>query len=232
MKSKNWTNSSKESDIVEVLQDVDSHCGGISEDFDKNNTVQSYRSFYKFFSTLNNGYSNNEYYIIAAPKFYIDNEREDVGGLKEQPYLISFLRSYYSYIYLPAEMVTTDILNLRNNDFQKLMNKDVLDGIEKKLSSKSIVDDDNKKISTLDYLNTTLEEYLSTINQELESSIEEYRFTPKKNYSNKITEKHLREVIVDKFLSLRTLKKNTIEIRASKFGGTKSCTNPSNFCIS
>lgn len=116
---------------------------------------------------------------------------------------------YYKYIYFRVEENPYETLHLENMSFQRLMNKDILADIEEVLNSKN----PETRMSVIQSINDNLSEYLDNINAILQNTGENFRFTYKRNQPNKITARHLREIVISRFLSVRTLKSESKDLQ-------------------
>ena len=111
----------------------------------------------------------------------------------------------YSYIYIPVEASPSELLKLQNNTMQKLLNKDVLQEIERILKKK----EDGKTDSTIvSRINRNLDTFIKEVNSVISSIDVNYSFAPSIESGNKksLTAKDIRDKIIEAYFPLRSLK--------------------------
>ncbi|WIV93886.1 AAA family ATPase [Bacillus bombysepticus] len=116
--------------------------------------------------------------------------------------LNKFIKEYYTYIYIPVEQKTSDVLSLESIDMQRIMNKDISDNIQKILNER--VSRDGKNISVINLLNDRLKSFMLSINENLAESEFEYSKDRKKE---KIVTSDLVGLIIQEYFSTKSLKK-------------------------
>lgn len=127
--------------------------------------------------------------------------------------LLSSLKQYYSYIYIPVESVTSDVIKIENKEMQDLMSTDILEEIDHILNEKNFtINGNGRKISLMDYLNTNLDDYMNKINETIEMIDESYAYKVEHGYKKNLTPLDVRSRILEAYFSIRTLKKDKKEI--------------------
>lgn len=212
--------------LLKSLEDGDIFYRSIRSENMKQYTGKSYRELINYIENKCKDSSYDNYYLFMTSSWLEPNEDFQILGetngeqhekalTKEQVnFLMLFSKVYYTYVYFPVEENANDVLKLDSLNLQKLMNKNVLSTIEDLIkSSKYNGQGKDKGSGTLtEHLNVTLEDFLKDINIILKEKNDEYEFTHKENSARKITEKHLIDIIVQRFLSVRSLKNNKKDI--------------------
>ncbi|MHC8670533.1 AAA family ATPase [Bacillus cereus] len=135
-----------------------------------------------------------EYFLKSKINKFDRNEF--ISGLNK------FIKEYYTYIYIPVEQKTSDVLSLENIDMQRIMNKDISDNIQKILNER--VSREGKNISVINLLNDRLRSFMISINENLDDSEFEYSKDRKKE---KIVTSDLVGLIIQEYFSTKSLKK-------------------------
>lgn len=112
----------------------------------------------------------------------------------------SEIESLYRYIYIPVESSPNELLKLQNISMQQLLNKNILDEIEKVLNKKQ-----NAK-SIVSQINQNLDEFIDEVNNTILKIDGNYQFTNDPGSRRKLTAKDIREKILEAYFPLRTLK--------------------------
>lgn len=161
------------------------------------------------------GISFNEKTKVFYSTFNSDLERKlsengiDCRDIK----LLSNIKEYYSYVYIPVESVTSDVIKIENKEMQDLMSTDILDEIDNILNEKNISGSESKKnTSLIEYLNTNLDDYMNKVNEAIEKMDENYAYKVEQGYKRKLTALDVRSKILEAYFSIRTLKKDKKEI--------------------
>ena len=127
--------------------------------------------------------------------------------------ILTQVRKYFSYIYIPVESRTDDILKLEAYEMQKLMNKDILEEIESILKNKSLaLTGTRNNTSVVNVINTTLNNFMESINSQIKLIDSNYSFKVEEGFKKNLTAFDLREHILKAYFSIRTLKKDRKEI--------------------
>ncbi|GKH60111.1 TOPRIM nucleotidyl transferase/hydrolase domain-containing protein [Campylobacter ureolyticus] len=105
------------------------------------------------------------------------------------------IKNYYSYVYIPTDIVIEDFTKLETQNMQKLIGKNINDEIAK------IVGDKN-----LNNINNNLNKFI----KDLESDLPMYSYKNKSKRTN-ISMNELTQKIIELFFSIRTLHKSNIE---------------------
>ena len=183
----------------------------------KNNTSKEIISFIDFKDDNLQTYKQSHYLIMMGDKYEerknayfsssFDNDVKDLIKNNNLDDKIIEFKNYifelYNYIYIPIEDNPKDLLNLQNSTMQKLLNKDILDEIEKILKEKK---DGNKTI--VDGINESLSEFIDGINKEIIKIDSKYQFAHNKGHGfrKNLTPRDIREKIVEAYFPLRELK--------------------------
>lgn len=127
--------------------------------------------------------------------------------------VLTHIRKYFSYIYIPVESKTDDILKLEAYEMQKLMNKDILEEIDNVLKKKSLsLAGSRNSTSVVNVINTTLNNFMDSINSQIKLIDSDYSFKVEEGFKKNLTAVDLREHILKAYFSIRTLKKDKKEI--------------------
>ncbi|WP_143463756.1 AAA family ATPase [Levilactobacillus enshiensis] len=124
---------------------------------------------------------------------------------------------YHEYIYIPAEEVPEELLNLTELDIQKVLNVKVYDEVKRILNSKI------GSNAVIDQVNIQLSNYLKTINQSLESNGNTYQFDTSSRKKKLYTQDFVDRIIASYFSprKLFKVKKAKIPIEQLSSGEQK-----------
>ena len=134
---------------------------------------------------------------LIARKFeekQIDESKKDL--------LLNMIRDMYDYIYVPVEENPSALLRLQNITMQKLLNKNILNEIERAL---------NKKINgttLIAQITKNLDDFINDINGKISEIDNKYCFESELAGRKNLTAKDLRDKVLDAYFPLRTLKVN------------------------
>lgn len=127
--------------------------------------------------------------------------------------VLAFVRKIYTYIYIPVEAKTNDVLRLEASEMQRLMNKNILETIENTLKEKKFKLPGKKPLTDLvSIINSTLNDFMDVINDHIKHIDQDYSFKVEDGYKKNLTATDLREHILKAYFSIRTLKKTGREI--------------------
>ena len=194
----------------------------------KNKALQK---FLTYKNSLKDGYSPEDYYLFLVGLKYLNIKphfatfHNNIGTVLEQNgYQIDLLKNiyqnildFYSYVYIPVESSIKDVLRLESFELQELMNKDIIDEIDKSLNQKYTITRENlgkttgrreRKISTLEIINQSLDTFIDTANSSIQRLSEKYSFTYDPNTKRKLTAQDIRERIIEEYFLRRSLKKD------------------------
>lgn len=124
--------------------------------------------------------------------------------------LLKILNSH-TYIYIPVETLVSNFVRLQNQSMQSLMDRNIKEVIVKRLNSTSISRKSGKKekkLSLLDLINETLEEYVNTVENDIQKEYIGYSFKPAPRQSSRLTANHVTDTIIDAYYSKRYFKKD------------------------
>jgi ABC-type Mn2+/Zn2+ transport system ATPase subunit len=127
--------------------------------------------------------------------------------------LLTLIKRFYSYIYIPVESKVSDTLKLETFEMQQLMNKDILETIDSVLTSKEFTNPEtNRKTNAVSYINKALNSFMEEVNKDVKLIDEKYSFKVDTGFKKNLTTSDLRTKILEAYFSIRTLKKETKEI--------------------
>ncbi|PRD56715.1 AAA family ATPase [Sphingobacterium gobiense] len=194
------------------------------------NLEESSNKEFKEFVRIRNAMniSREEYYLIIIGITFKDRNKAYFGSsfdneLKNKinelvpsyntDRVLNFFRKLYTYIYIPVEAKTNDVLKLEASEMQKLMNKNILETIEKVLKEKKFSSKPKKAMTDLvTIINSTLNDFMDEINDHIQYIDPDYSYKVEDGYKKNLTASDLREHILRAYFSIRTLKKNGKEI--------------------
>lgn len=140
--------------------------------------------------------------------------RTSQGGATTKPFnkigdkeltgkVYDLITKYYTYIYVSASSIASDILRIHGIQMQKIMNKDVVDQIENLLINK--VELNKKDKSILEHINNELDRFVHDINKSLQKieHDKEYEFKTKRNVKKNVTTLDVTESIINAFFERR-----------------------------
>ena len=117
--------------------------------------------------------------------------------------LEKLIKAHYTFIYIPVEQRSKEVLSLENIDMQRIMNKDISDNIQYILNEK-VQQEDGKKLKVINLLNSKLKSFMNSINENLHDSDFEYSKDRKKE---NIVTSDLVGLIIKEYFSTKSLKK-------------------------
>ena len=96
-------------------------------------------------------------------------------GIKQQ--LLSVVRKYYNFIYIPVELKVKDVLKLENREMQALMDDKILEKIDTILNDKKFDKITGKsKESIIENVNYSLNNYMRDISDKIQEIDAGYSF--------------------------------------------------------
>lgn len=189
------------------------------------------QAFLEYRDKLAANYSNTDYYLfLSALKYPNDDGGFATFGSDLKSHLIdklgshdgienlgSYIRNHYSYIYIPVESSTNEVLRLESFELQELMDKDVLDEIDGILNNKIDVPRESLglskgpkivKFSPLKHINDKLDEFILSANESIQKLGEKYEFSTDRHQKKKLSVQDIREQILSEYFAKRTLRKD------------------------
>lgn len=121
--------------------------------------------------------------------------------------LLQYIRDMYRYIYIPVEASPQELLQLQNHTMQKLLNKDLLDEIEKILKKKN-----RDSLSIVDQINESLNSFMEDVNKVINQVEDRYEFNNAQGYKKNLRPKDIREKILEAYFPLRALRVNNLSV--------------------
>ncbi|WP_151805730.1 AAA family ATPase [Acinetobacter bereziniae] len=209
--------------IIPVISDL-----FFNVDQSKSANYNSYSSFFEQRVSFEK-YKNTHYFISYAyypfPEkdtnsifFTFDSyikkgvrDRELVKDEKELNKILFNLKTdllrIYSYQYIPVETSLNDFLRLESKGMQDLMSENIKKRIEEMLNSKlQIKGERTVNKSTLDLLNSNLENFVTEIQETIRKIDSDYSFAREYKSKSNLTANHLTDIIIETFFDKRRLK--------------------------
>lgn len=191
---------------------------------DENN--KEFKEFVKTRNKLN--ISCDDYYLIIIGINYKDRNKAYFGSSFDNEIrsqitdlfpnydidkILHQIRRLHSFIYIPVESKTEEILRLEATEMQKLMNKNILETIEIVLKEKKFNNLPKKGLTDLvSIINSTLNNFMEDINDQIKLIDPDYSFKVEDGFKKNLTATDLREQILKAYFSIRTLKKDGKEL--------------------
>lgn len=182
----------------------------------------------RFLDTLNNIKKNgveSEYYILVlglehtgkatfkplakyiSKELFNEEENVEITTLNSIKELIL---DYYAYLYIPVEQNVDEILKVEARQMQILMNKDVLEEIDKVLETKVTIGGRDRSI--LKFLNEHLNYFMENVNKSIQTIDDLYGYNTQAFTKKNLTAADIRDKILEAYFRKRTLKYNNREI--------------------
>ncbi|MBY6933842.1 hypothetical protein FDB44_02910 [Clostridium botulinum] len=130
--------------------------------------------------------------------------------------LKELLLHYYAYLYIPVEQNVDDILKVEAKQMQILMDKNVLEEIDKALDTKFEINGRNKTI--LKFLNEHLNTFMTNVNEDIQTINSNYSYNSQAFTKKNLTASDIRDKILEAYFKKRTLKYNNREINELSSG--------------
>ena len=124
---------------------------------------------------------------------------------------------HYSYVYVPVESATQNILKLESFELQELMDRDVLDEIDGILNNRISVPREslgldrgpsNVGFSPLKHINDSLDKFIQEANKSIQEIGSSYAFSTERNQKRNLSVQDIRDRILDEYFSIRVLRKD------------------------
>jgi ABC-type Mn2+/Zn2+ transport system ATPase subunit len=124
---------------------------------------------------------------------------------------------HYSYVYIPVESATQNILKLESFELQELMDRDVLDEIDGILNNRISVPREslgldrgplNVGFSPLKHINDSLDKFIAEANKSIQEIGSSYAFSTERNQKRNLSVQDIRDRILDEYFSVRVLRKD------------------------
>ena len=138
---------------------------------------------------------------------YEDSDEADKQLSEQLSEFMQYIKNLYSYIYIPVEASPHELLQLQNHTMQKLLNKDLLDEIEKILNKAS-----KGNPSIVNQINDSLNSFMEDVNNVINQVEKDYEFTNAQGYKKNLRAKDIREKILEAYFPLRALKANGLPV--------------------
>ncbi|XZJ15325.1 ATP-dependent nuclease [Clostridium perfringens] len=233
--NKKYYNESDIENNLKIIQDINNISNYIFNYLDVSIQGATRREhinkFFDMLKNLNEPKIKEEYYVILLG---IDVNRKptfrpiekyilsDVfNGNKDRMYdflheIKEILLQYYAYLYIPVEQNVDDILKVEATQMQILMDKNVLEEIDKALDTKFEINGKNKTI--LRFLNEHLNTFMTNVNKSIQTINNNYSYNSQAFTKKNLTASDIRDKILEAYFKKRTLKYNNREINALSSG--------------
>jgi ABC-type Mn2+/Zn2+ transport system ATPase subunit len=190
-----------------------------SDEPDKNanvSTTAALKSFIDYKNSLKPMFSKSHYFVMVGTQYDTqgaffasfnknilnllgETEEEQLSRANE---LKDSIFGLYSYLYIPVEESPAELLQLQNSTMQRLLNKDILQEIEKILRQKQ------EGGSIVNQINKNLDSFIKDVNDIISGIDSDYSFAPESGNKKSLTAKDIRAKVIEAFFPLRTLKVN------------------------
>ena len=131
--------------------------------------------------------------------------------------LMEKVLSFYTYIYIPVETSISDFVKLQNQSMQTLTDSNVKASISTRLKEKFITRTNSngkrEMRSLLDYVNDSLESYVSHVEKDIQMIYPGYSYKPGPRQTSKLTANHITDALVIAYYSRRSFKKDGKDIQ-------------------
>lgn len=191
----------------------------------------SLKEFLSYRDKLKLHYDSNQYYLFLvglkhpneAPSFVtfdsdIKNKisqknikLDDIGKFYKA------ILDHYSYVYIPVESATQNILKLESFELQELMDRDVLYEIDGILNNRIQVPRESLGLdrgpakvsfSPLKHINDKLDKFIKEANTSIQKLGSSYEFSTERNQKRNLSVQDIRDRILDEYFSIRVLRKD------------------------
>lgn len=212
-----------EEDKDNVLEAVSDYFWNVNENANANiRNNNALQEFIKFKDNLKKLYRDSHYFIMIGGTYdcpksaYFATFNHDIlnkimselnktkeDSQKELDNVRKKIEHLYRYLYIPVEESPSELLKLQNNTMQYLLNKNILEEIEKLLEEKG-----RGKASIVQRINESLDNFINEVNEVITNVDGSYSFTGEARKKGKITTKDMREKILEAYFPRKTLKVN------------------------
>ena len=212
----------------EIFDFISDYFWNSNEDINSNLKSDTFKKFFNFRDELKLKYEKTHNFILLGVNFedknvYFSTFNHDLTEkIKEhfdyteetlQKKLIELkeaLFNSYNYLYIPVEQSIDEFMKLESEKMQLMLNKDLLDEIEKILKEKYIIEELNPKgVSIVELINRHLDKFIREINEKISQIDNTYSFENLQNFGKKsLTPKDIRTKILEAYFPLRVLKRN------------------------
>lgn len=224
--------NSKSSIATKVLDAVSNYFWTVPESFNptasKNDAIKEFLTYRDKLATL---YDSDLYYLFLVgmkypneiPYFSTFNGdlrakifEHDILGY-ELDKIYKEILNFYSYVYIPVESTTQNLLKLGSFELQEFMDRDVLDEIDGILNDKISVKREaigkNRgpklvSFSPLKHINEKLNKFIEEANTSIQKLGPNYVFSTEINQKRNLSVQDIRDRILDEYFSIRVLKKD------------------------
>lgn len=185
-------------------------------------------NFFTLLKSVTGKYSEENYYIAPigvrlngkptmAP---FDNYFKNILGKtdyeKEVEKIRQLIRNFHSFVYIPVEQNADEILKIEARQMQTLMNKNVLEEIDRVLNSKFEIKGRNR--SFLTFVNDHLNEFMEDINTAIQKIDSNYSYSAEVFGRKNLTVTDIREKVLEAYFSKRSLRHNNRELHQLSSG--------------
>jgi AAA15 family ATPase/GTPase len=147
-------------------------------------------------------------------RIQLENDGIDISRIGD---FYKAILNFYSYVYIPVESSTSNILKLESFELQELMDRDVLDEIDGILNDKISVPRESLGLergpakigySPLKHINEKLDKFIDEANKSIQKIGNTYEFSTERNQKRNLSVQDIRDRILDEYFSIRVLRKD------------------------
>lgn len=214
--------------FIEFLSD---YFWNVTTEVNGNLTSEEFKKFFEYRDYMKENKQDKKLHLFILGIFYENKSKvnfitfnNDVKEkipeeLKHFDYncLIDKIRELYSYVYIPVQTTPSQVLKIEGKEIQELLNTDILNKVDSLLNEK-IFQNARRKMSVIDFLNTSLNDYMDSINEIIEKMDSGYAYKVEGTYKKNLTSSDVRKKILEAYFSIRTLKKDKQEIEELSSG--------------
>lgn len=211
-----------------LIEEVSQYFWEADENINANfKSTPELKKWLEYKNELKKSYSTSHYLVLIGTRYSASKEAyfatfdEDIKKTlklkrkyrgeevenKELSDFMQLIKELYNYIYIPVEASPLELLQLQNRTMQRLLNKDLLDEIEKILNKKL-----NKTSSIVTLMNDSLNSFMNEVNNVIDQVEPYYEFKNAQGYKKNLSARDIREKILEAFFPLRTLKVNGLPV--------------------
>lgn len=225
---KSFVEKKLDSKEKQILNDISEFFWTIDEN---NSTLKNY--YYEFVALRNSviAHRSDSYLFIAGREYEERNiifpsfNKLVISSITVTPQpteqfvskLMEKVLSLYTYIYIPVETSISDFVKLQNHSMQTLTDSNVKERISSRLKEKFIIrttpEGKKEHRSLLDYVNDSLETYVSEVEKDIQKIDPSYSYKPGPRQTSKLTANHITDAIVTAYYSRRSFKKDGKDIQ-------------------
>lgn len=181
-------------------------------------TTPALQDFIQYRNLLKSRYEKSHYFVLCGVscdtgkdsffgsfnKYIMDLLSEDSDeALRRANVVRDFILNRYTYLYIPVEESPKNLLQLQNDTMQKLLNKDILQEIERILTKS---EDGSENTTIVKRINKNLDSFIDEVNSVISCIDSDYSFSAESGNKRNLTAKDIRAKIIEAYFPLRALK--------------------------